>query len=88
MVKGVSKQIVEINYTENDFVEKAILILNPSKSGLSSDLLSRKAGDYLHSILPLPERGKQRKWRWIAAVCGGAGLLAGAGVTAVISVLA
>lgn len=51
MIKGVNKQIVEINYTKNDYIEKAILIINPSKSALSKEIISQKANDYMQTII-------------------------------------
>lgn len=50
MIKGVNKQIVEINYTKNDYIEKAILIINPSKSAIPKAVLSKKADDYMKTI--------------------------------------
>lgn len=51
MIKGVNKQIVEINYTKNDYIEKAILIINPSKSSVSKEIISQKADDYMQTII-------------------------------------
>lgn len=51
-VKGVNKQIVEINCTNDDYVEKAILILNPAKSNLPGEMLQQKADAYLQTLLP------------------------------------
>lgn len=69
MIKGVNKQIVEINYTKDDYVEKAILIINPKKSGLPKALLSEKARSYMNGVLPsvgkLPPRQKKRRLGWI-----------------------
>ncbi len=63
MIKGVNKQIVEINYTKNDYIEKAILIINPEKSKLPKEIISRQADAYMKTLLPAVknEKGKKRK---------------------------
>lgn len=52
MIKGVNKQIVEINCTRDEYIERAILFVNPQKAKLPRDLLEKKAGEYLNSLLP------------------------------------
>ena len=62
MIKGVNTQIVEINDTRDEYIERAILIINPAKSPLSSQMAAQKASQYLQSVrreglpppLPLP----------------------------------
>lgn len=69
MIKGVNKQIVEINYTKNDYIEKAILIINPNKSCLPKAIITQKADDYMKTIMNkksdpervLPQHRKQKK---------------------------
>ncbi len=51
MIKGVNKQIVEINYTKNDYIEKAILIINPNKSSIPKAIISQKAEDYMQTVM-------------------------------------
>lgn len=55
MLKGVNKQIVEINYTKDDYIEKAILIINPDKSKLSKELINARADAYMKKILEQPQ---------------------------------
>lgn len=50
MIRGVNKQIVEINYTHNDYIEKAILIINPQKSTLPAPLIRQKASQYMQNV--------------------------------------
>lgn len=58
-LKGVNKQIVEINYTKNDYVEKAILIINPEKKYLGESIIKNKAQGYLDTLqLPVEKRRK------------------------------
>lgn len=61
MIKGVNKQIVEINYTKNDYIEKAILIINPSKAEVPKDIISRKANEYMKTITTQDSPVKSKK---------------------------
>ncbi|MCI8501993.1 MAG: hypothetical protein HFJ85_07115 [Oscillospiraceae bacterium] len=47
MLKGVSKQIVEIVNTENEYFEKAILFINPEKAGMEENQLREQAGRFV-----------------------------------------
>lgn len=60
MIKGVNKKIVEINYTKNDYIEKAILIINPSKSNSPDFLINKKVDDYMKTLIPLQEAKKKK----------------------------
>ena len=42
---------MEINYTRDDFIERAILILNPENSGMSEQVAREKAGHYMQGVL-------------------------------------
>ena len=79
MIKGVNKQIVEINYTRDDYIEKAILIVNPSKAAMGRAELTRHAEDYMQKLLgkakPPSRRFRRRLLLWLAL-----GLLVLAGV--------
>ena len=44
MIKGVNKQVLEINETHNGYFEKAIFFVNPEYCGLSEGKLREKAG--------------------------------------------
>lgn len=61
MIKGVSKKIVEINYTNDDYVEKAILIMNPEKSDLPERVLEDRAREFLKKVSP--SKKKKRRLR-------------------------
>ena len=72
MVKGVNKQIIEINDTGNKYFEKVLLFITPGKKDLPADFLQSKAReqvlDFSKNLLeaqPLREkirrnRAKQR----------------------------
>lgn len=43
MLKGVNKQVLEINETQNSFFEKAIFFVKPEYSGMSEGKLRESA---------------------------------------------
>ena len=43
MIRGVNKQIIEVNETENEYFEKAILFVRASKSDISTGRLRQQA---------------------------------------------
>ena len=47
MIKGVNKQIIEINDIENEFFYKAILFVRPESSPRSHDYLNKRANEYI-----------------------------------------
>lgn len=47
LIKGVNKQIVEINCTRDEYIEKAILFVNPQKMNVSKAIIAKKAQEYL-----------------------------------------
>lgn len=50
MLRGVNKQIIEINSTENDFFEKAILFVRPEKADTDGEELHKKAIKFLSAV--------------------------------------
>lgn len=50
MLRGVNKQIIEINDTDNRFFEKAILYVRPDCLSLEETKLHGYAGEYLKNI--------------------------------------
>ena len=50
MLKGVNKTVVEINNPENDYIEKAILFINPDKQASKEILINHNAKKYLNSL--------------------------------------
>lgn len=47
MVRGVNKQIIEINNTGNKYFERVLLFVAPGKKDLPPDLLYAKAEEYV-----------------------------------------
>ncbi len=58
MVKGVSKQIVEVIHTENEYFEKAILFVNPEKFELENHELKEQADLFVNTYLT-PKRSSR-----------------------------
>lgn len=73
---------MEINYTRDDFIERAILILNPENSGMSEQVAREKAGHYMQGVLATAgkarPRARFRAFLWV---------LLGAGIGAAVSAL-
>ena len=49
MLKGVNKQIIEINDIENEHFYKAILFVRPESRPRSNEFLSKQANEYILS---------------------------------------
>lgn len=47
MIKGVNKQIIEINDIENEHFYKAILFVRPESSPRSEEYLKKQANEYI-----------------------------------------
>ncbi len=58
MIKGVNKQVLEINETGNGFFEKAIFFVKPEYSGMSEGKLREKAFSEMDGICSLPRLKK------------------------------
>ena len=73
MVKGVYKRVVEVNEMENDYFERAILVVRPEKNKYSEEKLKTKADEYVKTLgsasvrlaSPLEKRKKDRLFRWL-----------------------
>ena len=62
MVRGVHKKIIEVADTQNEFFERAILIVKEGSRDEDPERLRQKAGDYVSQMgnvaLALAEKGK------------------------------
>ncbi len=47
MLKGVNRRIIEINNTESEFFERAIVFVKPNFNGLDKSVLEREADGYV-----------------------------------------
>lgn len=56
MIKGVNKQVLEINETQNGYFEKAIFFVKPEYSGMSEGKLRESAKKEVESAGKPPKR--------------------------------
>ena len=81
MIRGVNKQIIEINETENEYFEKAILFVRPKKCDTGEAKLREAASGWL-APMGLAQRGRKKKMsRFLRMLCAA---VAGGAVAAVI----
>ena len=57
MIKGVNKQVLEINETQNGFFEKAIFFVKPEYSGMGEGRLKESAKKEIENAGKPPVRG-------------------------------
>lgn len=64
MIKGVNRQIVEVNQTESDYFERIIFIVRPEYKAASGSVLKSEADklsqDAIDSFETLPKRKKSK----------------------------
>lgn len=60
MLKGINRRIIEINRTNSEYFEKAILFVKSEKSSCNQQFLSNQADLFL-SELPLNKNKRSRK---------------------------
>ena len=82
MVRGVNKNVIEVNCTEHAVFERAILFVKPGCADAGARALQAQAGDYVSSMAWEPDKavrsGKRRSARqWTLAIVR---LLAAAGI--------
>ncbi len=72
MIKGVNKNMIEISNTENEYFERAILIVREDKKYLDRELLTKQANDYLSDMSYRQEHQFREKKRlrsvWVKIV--------------------
>ena len=77
MLKGVNKQIIEINDTGNDCFEKVLFFVKPDYYSMSHSKLKSNAKSYIDSLLPkttgvgfLRKQQKKKRLQFLySAVC-------------------
>lgn len=85
MMKGVSKQILEITNTENPYFEKVIFFVKPEQSGTSGDKLKKEAQSIASSTLKPPRLKMSKKQIFKITALSLLFTLAGAGITLLIN---
>lgn len=63
MLKGVNRQVIEINETDNKYIEKAIVFVKPEYSNLGESELKNKLRNCFFD-LKAPKRRKGRLKPW------------------------
>ena len=81
MVRGVSRQIIEVPDTGNIYYEKAYLVVKPEFSDAERTLLEKEAKRVLRSM-DAPSGMKTKRNKWLAALWFIAAAVVGAGVMA------
>lgn len=61
MIKGVNKQVLEINETQNGFFEKAIFFVKPEYSGMGEGRLKESARKEIENAGKPPVRNYRYK---------------------------
>ncbi len=82
MVRGISRQIIEVPDTGNIYYEKAYLVVKPEFSHAQRAVLEKEARRVLRTMdAPSALKQKNKKWplflRLFAAALMGAGVMAG-----------
>lgn len=49
MVRGVNRNIIEVNCTESKYFDRVLLFVDPS-SNLTDEQIAKKAGDYINLL--------------------------------------
>lgn len=83
MIRGVNKQIIEINETQNEYFEKAILFVRPSKSDIGAGKLRAQAARIMGAF-DQPVKTVSPVKAILRLVCAA---IAGSAVTAVIMLI-
>jgi len=81
MIRGVSRQIIEVQETGNVYYEKAYLIVNPEFAGADREVLEREARKVIKSMgAPSGMKKANRVWHWVwrlgVSAAIGAGIMA------------
>ncbi len=83
MLKGVTKNVIEINNMENEFFERAIIILKDSCS-IKDEILRSEAKLMFNNCAPDFIRVRKKNYRLKMFFCAAAGAAASAAVSALL----
>ena len=87
MVRGVSRQIIEVNETQSAYFERALFFVHPQYSDAQRDLLEKEARRMLRTM-GVPTRAQKRARRyylWVRmAGCAVLGALAALAIAALV----
>ena len=83
MIKGISRQIIEVTETQNNYFERAWLVVKPEYLNVGASRLESEAEGYLRNIKPpCSMRNRKGLLMRIVGLCSAA--LGGSAVTAAI----
>ena len=77
MIRGISRQIIEVSKTRNEYFERALFFVNPIFSDAERAVLEREARKMLRELgVPTATARRRKKWYMVlrmlaAALCGG-----------------
>lgn len=83
MIKGVNRQVVEVNETESEYFEKIMFFVKPEYAGISEGKIREKAG-LIAGVSETPPKTKYRKSRYTEFVKLALSALAGALLTLIV----
>ncbi|MBQ2775453.1 MAG: hypothetical protein IJF40_06180 [Clostridia bacterium] len=86
MIKGVNRQVVEITQTKCEYFEKVLFFIKPEYAATSEGTLRERASLIADSA-GIPPASKLKRQKLLSALKLCAAALAGAGVSAAISLL-
>lgn len=72
MIRGVNKQIIEVNETENEYFDRAILFVKAAKSNVGVNKLQSEASMLLNGMTLSAKAKKAAQIRRIALIVGSA----------------
>ncbi len=80
MLKGVNRQVVEVNQTDSVYFEKILFFVKPEYYGLGEAKLREKANAAMQNTVKLPQakkgRSLKKNWQLIGSAAGGAAVSA------------
>lgn len=83
MIKGISRQIIEVTETQNNYFERAWLVVKPEYLNVGANRLEREAERYLKNLKPpYSMRNRRGLLMRIVSLCSAA--VGGSVVTAAI----
>ena len=86
MIRGVSRQIIEVCKTQNEYFERALLFVNPAFSDAERTVLEQEARRMLREI-GVPSAAVRRRKRWYLLLRMTLAAVAGSGITVAVFLL-
>ncbi len=79
MIRGISRQVIEVKETGSAYYERAFLVLRPEYASAERALLEREARRLLRKMdAPAGMKRLAGRWKWTARAGAAAALLSGA----------